>query len=356
MERENTIFIGSDILTKSPDRMWNAMREARITWAKNMPDPYVQAFIERITELTGQEDAAILPTCGAANLTALMTHVKRGGQIVTDRHEHILWYEGNGINGVAGVRPEVVSTENGIMTPDQVADMIDYSVCNQIPYHAAVFMENTHTIGGGIPYSADDTKEIAKIAHERNLKVHIDGARIFNAAVAEETTVRELTESVDSISISLNKLVGAPYGAVLCGSKDFIQSAKVNMKMIGAFSLHKAGLVAAAAMTQISEEYYPAFLEDIRNIHIRTKKFAKMLNEIPDIYVDLSKVKSNLFFMDISQVGMDSFEFLKKMEERGVIGNYRSDSLIRFVLSTDITDSDITKAVEIVEQISKSSK
>lgn len=346
--KNEPIFVASDILTTTTPEMWEAMMGAKLSWAKNGKDENIARFTRRICELTGQEDAIIVSTGGAANLAALLTHARPGEQIVTDRNEHILWQEGDGVFSVAGLRVAAIDAEHGIMTAAEVARAADYSVCNQHPRNAAVFLENTHTIGGGLAYTPEGTAAIAAVARERGMALHIDGARLWNAAACQSTPVADLTRLADSVSISLNKILGVPFGAVLCGSAEFIRSATDNMRRISAFSMHKAGMIAAAAMTRLSEAHFPIFMDDIVRIHALTKTLASRLNDVPGIRVDVSRVQSNLFFMDVSGTGIDAADFIQRMEAKGVVTSYRSRELVRFVLSTNITEKHLETVVQAV--------
>ena len=350
---EKKIFLSSDIMTQSSPQMWEALKNADISPSKDGKDKNILKLQERICQLTGFERILLLPTCSAANLTALMTYSKPGAQVIADSLTHFLWYEGNGVSAIAGLRTKLIDTENGILTSEQVAAAADHSECLQIPINVAVFLENTHTIGGGWAYPIDLLSGIEKEAHKRNLFIHMDGARIFNATVSKNVELSEITKHVDSLSFNLNKIMGVPFGAILCGSQSFIESAAINAKIIGAHSMHKSGMLAAAALTQLSSDNYPLFLENLKKTHLRTRQFAQMLNEIPYISVPMDKVESNLFFMDIKNTNINAKTFLNYMEQNGVLASYRSEEKIRFVVSVDRTASELEEAAERIHKIVK---
>lgn len=341
MER---IYLGSDIMTSTPKEMWEAMEGADLLPAKEGGDRNMERLRERVCELTGYGDAALVPTCTIANLAALMTHGRPGDQVVADAMTHFLWYEGNGVSAIAGLRTKLIDTDCGILSAGQVEQAMAHSVCHQDPRTAVIFLENTHTIGGGTVYPVQTLAEIAEAARRRSAAVHIDGARLFNAAVSVGGDMRSITRHADSVSINLNKILGVPFGALLCGSRDFIGRASRHIKMIGGHSMHKAGMLAAAAMVLLNREAYPAFLESLRALQERTFRFARRLSEIPGITVALERVQSNLFFMDVRRLGVDADEFMRQMEAAGVIGNYRDSHQIRLVVSTDRTEQELEEA------------
>ena len=347
------IYLGSDIMTTTPDIMWQAMKYANLSPVKEGGERNIEKLRQRIYELTGYEDIALVPTCSIANLSALMSYGTPGDQIVADSLTHFLWYEGNGVAAIAGKRVRLIDTQDGILSANEVEQAIRYSVCHQDCRTAAVFLENTHTIGGGRAYPIQRLEEIAEVAARYKAGIHMDGARIFNAVVSANTTLRDIAKYVDSLSRNLNKVLGVPFGALLCGSASFMQEAKKHIKTIGGHSMHKAGMLAAAALTRLDEESYPVFLQSLSDLHQRTYAFAARLAQIPGITVDLEKVESNLFFINVAKLLVDSDEFLEEMRESGVIGSYRDSERIRFVVSTDRTESELEEAADTIEQLAK---
>ena len=347
------IYLGSDIMTTTPEQMWDAMKHANLSPVKEGGERNIETLRQRISELTGYEDIALVPTCSIANLSALMTYGHPGDQVVADALTHFLWYEGNGVSAIAGLRTRLIETPDGILNGEQVERAIQYSVCHQDNQTAVVFLENTHTIGGGRAYPLKNLSEIAETASRYHVGVHMDGARIFNAAVSAKAALRDITQYVDSLSINLNKVLGVPFGALLCGSADFMQEAKRHIKTIGGHSMHKAGMLAAAAMTRLNAQNYPAFLQSLSELHQKTFDFAIKLAQIPGIGIDLNKVESNLFFMDVSGLCDDADVFLREMSRQGVIGNYRDAARIRLVVSSDRTQEELDEAVRRISALAE---
>jgi len=310
-------------------------------------------FLERISQITGMESSLLVSTCTAANLTALLVHTEPGDQVILEEESHILWQEEWALTAIAGVFPKSIKGKDGIMDADKISQVTDHTVSGQSPNNSVICIENTHNTGGGTVYSVKKMKEISKVAKKRNMKLHIDGARIFDAAVSEDTEVINLTSEADSISISLNKTLGIPFGSVLCGTQEFIEKAKKESNKIGAFSLHKGGLIAAAGLEALDDDNFKETYRYIKKTHDLARYFAKLVSQIPKIEIDTTKIESNIVLIDVSKSGMNSYVFIKELEKRGVVASLRSKYLVRFVFSRDISKSDITNISSVIQDISK---
>ena len=335
----------SDIFGDISPEVWDAMRNAKTEWGAG--DPNLVALCDRIKELTGKEDCILVPSCTMANLVAAMTHISSGDQVIVEEQAHTLWSEEWGIVYVARAYPKVVKGEKGILTPRQVAEAMDDSRFNHKPKTCLLWLENTHMGAGGVVYTVEQTEALCDVAHERGARVHLDGARIFNASVALGVPVKDLVRAVDSVSLNLNKALAALEGAMLCGTKDFIDAARIHIKRLGGNSMHQSGILAAGALVALRDENINRLAED----HRRAKEFAEKVNMLNGVSVDLATVQSNIVIADFKDSGMDSVTVLAKMKELG-LGAYKKDATqIRFSFYNKVKDEDIDEAVSIIRRI-----
>ena len=218
------------------------MRSAKLGWATFGEDPSVNELQERMAGLLGKQRALWVPTCGMANLVALLSIAPRGSAVVLEASSHVLTSEAMGIEEVAGLDPVSLWSENGRLAPVEVEEQIVETGAKTL------VLENTHTRAGGTVLSRELTAALAEVAVRHDAYVHLDGARLFNAAVAQRVGVGDLAASVNTVAVSLNKALGAPMGAILAGSAHVIEFAHGVLRRLGGASVHKAGLAAAAAL------------------------------------------------------------------------------------------------------------
>lgn len=340
------IVLTSDVLGNVTDEMWDAMRNARLGWGAR-GDENLTALIDRIKELTGMENAILLPSCTLANLVAMMTHARSGEQVIFEEQAHIYWSEEWGFSYVARLFPKLINGDKGIIPPESLKEVLNDCRFNHKPKTGLVCLENTHMGAGGIVYTPEETAGLCEVAHKQGIPVHLDGARLFNAAVALNVPASELVKSVDSVSINLNKGLGAPEGTLLCGSEKFIEKARVNAKRLGGDSMHKAGIAAAAGLVALKDENIRRLKDD----HRHAREFAAGINTVKGVQVDMDTIQSNIVIAYISNSGMDSDIFLKELLKRGVSGYKKSDHALRFTFHNGISDEDVKKAVQDIHDV-----
>ena len=340
------IALASDVFGNISLEMWEAMRNAKLSRGFNS-DENVNALYERITYLTGKEAAVLVPSCTMANLVAIMTHTNKGDQVILEEQSHIVWSEEQGLSSIACVFPKLIHGNKGIISPERIIEAIEDCRFNHKPKTALLCLENTHMGAGGTIYTPELTMKICKIAHERQVAVHLDGARLFNASVALNIQAEGLVKDIDSISINLNKGLSAPEGALLCGTKEFIDKAKINLKRLGGNSMHKAGIIAAAGLVALSNKNIARLKED----HEKAKIFAKAANLIRNAEVDLDTVQSNIVLVDISSSGMDTDTTLQSLAKRNVGGHKKDQKVIRFTFHNGISDDDTMMAVDAFKEV-----
>lgn len=340
------INLQSDLMNMPTDEMWDAMRHAKLGWVIDREDPSVNHLEETAANLLGKEAAIFVLTGRMACLIALMTCCERGNQIILEKDSHIAWSQEWGLSYVCGLYPRLIEGRDGIMNPRDVETVITESRFKHTQKTDLVCLENTHNMAGGTVLSVEQTKALCDVAHRHKAKVFIDGCRIFYAAAALDLSPSELVGPADMVAISLIKGLCGPGGALLCGTAEDIERADLNLKRIGAASFHRAGILAAAGLVGL-EKMSGRLKEDIQ----RAKRFAKALNEIDGVGVNLNAVQSNIVMADISASGLLAIDFLKEMERRGVRAHQYTPEIVRFTFHRHITDNDEEKVIEVVKTL-----
>lgn len=337
----------SDVLTLPTDEMWTAMREAeaKLYWGRE--DPSTKALEAMAAELTGKDSALLVPTGTMGNLLALITQTTRGDQVVMESTCHTAWSEEWGLSYVGGVYPRLVKGTRGILDPADVEHAITQAIFSHLPHTTLLCLENTHNAAGGAVMTPARTAELCEVAHRHGVAVHIDGARIFNAAVALGVKVRQLAEPADTVMFNLNKGLSGPAGALLCGPRATVDRAHVNMKRLGGASFHKAGLYAAAGIVALQ-----TMVERLAEDHLRARRFAMGANEIPGMRVDLSSVQTNIVILDVSGTGLDSVALLAALREHGITAYRYDDQAVRFTFHRHITDADVDAILSALRAVS----
>jgi threonine aldolase len=319
--------------------MWEAMRAAPLGWATTGEDPSVNVLQERMADLLGKEAAIWLPTCGMANIVALLTIAPRGSSVVLEAASHVLTSEEMGIETIAGLDVRSIWAEDGRLDPVEVEELIVETGATML------VLENTHTRAGGTVLTPEQTTALARAAQPLGTYVHLDGARLFNAAVALGVPVRELASPVNTVAVSLNKGLCAPLGAVLAGRIEVIELAHRTLRRLGGASVHKAGIAAAAALVALD-----TLVDRLADDHRRARELAALLQKIPGLEVKPAEVETNIVLVDVSGTGLDPEEFLLRLAERGVLGLERDTSRVRFVTHRLIGDAEIERAAEAVAE------
>jgi threonine aldolase len=279
-----------------------------------------------------------------SNIVATRTHTSPGDEIVTEAHSHIYQYEGGAFAALSGCSVALVHAKNGLMIPEDVSDSIRKAEgsLSHYPNGSLVCVENTAQGGGGTVYSQDMVDEICKIARERDCKLHMDGARLFNAAVASKTDPARIVRDFDTVSICLSKGLGAPVGSVLVGSKADLAEAHRWRKMFGG-GMRQAGVIASAGIYALENN-----IERLSEDHKRARRFAEALT-MPAFSVDLETVQSNIVFIGVEKGSAKGM--VSEISKHGVEILDTDDSTIRAVFHLHITDNDVEKAIEAFSKI-----
>jgi len=323
------IDLRSDTVTKPTPEMRRAMMEAEVGDDVYGEDPTVNLLERRAAEISGKEAALFVPTGTMGNTIAVKLHTHHGEEVICDARAHVMDYELSMMAWFSGCIARPIRTEEGIMSWDQIEPEI-----RGLEDHRArtglIELENTANLAGGTVYPLAWINEICERAHQRGVKVHMDGARVFNAAEATGKPVREIVANVDTVMFCLSKALGAPVGSMLAGTTEDIARARLYRKRLGG-GMRQAGVLAAAGL--IALEQSPRHLaEDHRNARL----MAKGLAQIPGIKIDPDKVRTNIVIFDVSGTGMTGQEISRRLKERGVLINAVNARLMRLVTHYDV--------------------
>lgn len=338
------IDLRSDTVTKPTREMREAMKNADVGDDVYLEDPTVNRLQECAAEIFEREAALFVPTGTMGNQIAVKIHTHHGSEVIVEEAGHIFNYEMAMMSSFSGVLARPIRGEDGVMTWDQIRRHIRPKIYYVAPT-SLITLENTHNMAGGAIFPQAEAENICDRAHEAGLPVHLDGARIFNAAVATDKSVAELTRKFDSVMFCLSKGLGAPVGSVLVGTRDFIEKARIYRKSLGG-GMRQVGVLAAAGL--IALEKHPAKLAED---HANAKLLAQGLAQIQGIQIDPMKVQTNILVFDISQTGIDTSECSSRLKKRGVLANGISPTHLRMVTHYDVSRADIEKTIQIVKSI-----
>ena len=339
------IDIRSDTVTQPTEGMRKAMLEADVGDDVLGDDPTVIKLQNKAAELLGKEAALYVPSGTMSNIVATRTHTSPGDEIVTEAHSHIYRYEGGAFAALSGCSVALVDGKNGLMTSEQVSSSIRKAEgsLSHYPNGSLVCVENTAQGGGGSVYSQEAIDDICKVAKEKDCKLHMDGARLFNASVASNTDPARMVRDFDSISICLSKGLGAPIGSVLVGSKEDLAQAHRWRKMFGG-GMRQAGMMAAAGIYALENN-----IDRLREDHRRARKFAEALVEMPNFSVNLDTVQSNIVYIGVGKGR--SKQMIEKLAKQDIDILDTDDSTIRAVFHLHIGDEDLEKIIEVFAQL-----
>ena len=340
------IDLRSDTVTQPTEGMREAMSKAIIGDDVLGDDPTVIELQEKAAKILGKEAALYVPSGTMSNIVATRTHTSPGDEIVTEAHSHIYRYEGGAFAALSGCSIALVHTDNGLMDSEAVSDSIRKAEgsLSHYPNGSLVCVENTAQGGGGTVYSQNTLDEICKVAKEKDCKLHMDGARLFNAAVASRTDPSRIVRDFDTVSICLSKGLGAPIGSLLVGSKADLTQAHRWRKMFGG-GMRQAGIIASAGIYALENN-----IERLSEDHKRAKKFAEALDETSHFSVNVENVQSNIVFIGVEKGS--SKKIIDNLSKHGVKILDTDDSTIRAVFHLHITDEDLENTINAFSKVS----
>jgi len=339
------VDLRSDTITRPTQDMRRAMADAEVGDDVFGEDPTINRLEEMAAELLHKEAALFVSSGTMGNLVSVLSHCGRGDEVILGDQSHMFFYEQGGMSAVGGIHPRTLPNK-----PDGTIDTAEIEAAIRpenvhFPHTRLIALENTHNRCGGSPLRLDYLQQIAKIAVQHQVKLHIDGARIFNAAVALRTPVHRLAAMADSITFCLSKGLAAPVGSIVCGSNDFIRQARRNRKLLGG-GMRQAGVLAAAGIVALRQ-----MVDRLVDDHANARKLAEGLAALNDVAVDLDRVQSNMVFFQIKKEDLSAAQLVEKLSPLGVKVLASGPKRLRAVTHYHISAEDIAYALQVFRRI-----
>ncbi len=335
MPKTSTIDLRSDTVTLPTPAMREAMASAEVGDDVHGDDPTVRRLEEMAAGLMGKDAAVFVASGTMGNLVSLLSHCERGSEAIVGSEAHVLHYEAGGVPALGSVQLRTVpNDEHGMLDVVAIEETIRPSNVH-FPRTAVICLENTHNRCSGGVLTVNEMAQVAEVARRYDLPVHLDGARIFNAATALGVPAAKLAEQVDSVTFCFSKGLSAPVGSIVCGTADFITKARQARKMVGG-GMRQVGVIAAPAIVAL-ETMINRLAEDHENAQL----LAKGLAQLPGVHIERARVESNIVVADI----VDGAAFQKRMREEGVLTSAFGPGRIRFVTHYGITRDDIAEVL-----------
>ena len=341
---QSVVDLRSDTVTKPSPEMRRAMAEAEVGDDVFVEDPTVNRLQERAAEMFGREATLYVPSGSMGNLTCILAQTHPGQEVICEEAGHIYNYEMAAMSAVGGVLPRIVPGEDGILSWENVSKAIRPKVYFR-PQTALISLENTHNMAGGTVYPTKVAHEICDQAHDAGVAVHLDGARVFNAATYLGENVAEMTKKFDSVQFCLSKGLGAPVGSMIVGTRSFIERCRSIRKMLGG-GMRQVGILAAAGLIALEKGPKRLHVD-----HDNAKFLADQLAEIPGITLNPAKVKTNIVIYGVKQAGWSSADYLQALSKRGVLGVPVDSERVRMVTHLDVNRADIERAVRVIREV-----
>lgn len=337
------IDLRSDTVTQPTDEMRRAMASAPVGDDVYGEDPTVRELEELGAHMVGKEAALFVPSGTMGNQVAILTHTRRGDEVIVDANAHILVYEVGAAAVLSGVQLRAVGGDQGYLSPCQIeAAVRDEDI--HAPVSRLLCLENTHNRAGGTAVPPAAMAEMAATAHRRHLAVHLDGARIFNAATALNVSAADIAKDCDSVMFCLSKGLAAPVGSLLAGTRAFVAQARKNRKMLGG-GMRQAGILAAAGIVALK-----TMVGRLAEDHENAKLLATGLSEIPGLHLDLATVQTNIIVADVSGTGMSPAQFVSSLAEAGVLTSVFG-TRVRLVTHKDISRRDVECVLDVIRKV-----
>lgn len=340
------IDLRSDTVTKPTHEMREVIARAEVGDDVYREDPTVNSLEEESARLLGKEAGLFIPSGTMGNLAAILTHCERGSEIILGDKAHTFLFEVGGIAALGGIQSFILpNQQDGTLRLTDIKDAIRGDDIHDPPTRL-ITLENTHNRCGGAVLTKPYTQEVGKLARENQLKFHLDGARIFNAAVALQVNPAELVEPVDSVMFCLSKGLGAPVGSVLCGESEFINRARKTRKMLGG-GMRQAGVIAAAGLYALEKN-----LSLLQQDHSRAVKLAKGLAGINELILETNQPKSNMVYISLSkEYPLNATQTAAKLKELGVLVGVPGERRFRLVTHLGIDDQDVKTVVQAFKDV-----
>ena len=339
------IDLRSDTITRPSQEMREYMIQAEVGDDVFSEDPTVNRLQEKVAKLLGKEAALFVPSGTQANQICINAHTQPGQEVIVDYNSHIFNYESGAGGMLSGIQLHPIIGENGHPTTEQIKEVIR-PFDDHYPQTGLICLENTHNRAGGTVYPLEEIIKISGLAEENNLKLHLDGARLWNASVETGIALLEYATFFDSVSLCFSKGLGAPIGSIIVDKK-FLKKAHFYRKAYGG-GMRQVGIIAAACEFALENN-----LNKLQNDHNNAKKIAEALNSLSGIDIDLKSVQTNLIIFDVSKLGKSASDVCLLLEENGILALPFSPTKIRFVTHLDVSSEEAEQVCRILEKILK---
>jgi threonine aldolase len=339
------VDLRTDTLTMPTPEMRRAMAEAEVGDDVFGEDPTVNRLEHVAAERVGKDAAMLISSGTMGNLLGVLTSASPGDEVIADADAHVFIYEVAGAAALGGVQIRPLVTDAGVMDTEALLALVRPDDVHQ-PRTAAVTVEDTHNRHGGVVWPLDQLRAVSSTAHERGLRVHLDGARVFNAATAQNVDVREIAACADTVTFCLSKGLGAPAGSLFCGPAETVKEARRWRKMLGG-GMRQAGVLAAAGLVALER-----MVERLADDHRNARTLAEGMAELPGLDVDLDRVQTNIVRFRAPGIGPQ--RFLAQCRSRGLLGSFITGSNMRFVTRHGIQPDDVQRALTVLAEILRS--
>jgi threonine aldolase len=306
-------------------------------------DPMVNQLEEMSADRLGKKAAVFVPSGTMGNLIGVAVSARLGEEMIADADSHVFLYEGGGAASIAGVQIRPVTTDTAVMTPTQIAAAVRPRNDVHQPLSAAISFEDTHNVHGGLVWPLKDLRAAFDAAKAHGLRVHLDGARIFNASVASGVDVADIAACADTVTFCISKGLACPAGSVFCGDIESVEQAHRWRKRLGG-AMRQAGVLAATGVIALD-----TMVDRLAEDHTNARTLAEGLAELSGVTCDLSRVQTNLVFFDLDR--MKAVDFEEECRKRGLLGGATATNRVRFVTHYGITAGDIQSTLKICEDV-----
>ncbi|MFC4248565.1 threonine aldolase family protein [Natribaculum luteum] len=333
------IDLRSDTVTKPDEEMREVARDAAVGDDVYGEDPTVNELEARAADLVGKEAALYVPTGTMGNQVAARVHTEHGQEVLADRQSHVVKYELGGLAQHSGLQVRMLDADpNGVPTPEQVADGYVAEDVHR-PGTGLLCLENTHNARGGRAIPSGEIAAAAEAAHDHGVPVHLDGARVFNAAVALDVPVTDITEPVDSVMFCLSKGLGAPVGSMLAGSEEFVERARRTRKLFGG-GMRQVGVIAGPGLRALEN------VDDLATDHENARVLADGLDSVAGLSV--AEPETNIVLADVAETGLDAAAVIDRLRDHEVLATQFGPTTVRFCTHRDVDREDVETAVDRV--------
>lgn len=335
------IDLRSDTVTHPTEKMRTLMANAPVGDDVYGDDETVRKLEEETARILGKEAALFVPSGVFGNQVSILTHTSRANEIILGEHCHIIAHEAGSVALISNVQTRTLNDALGELNPKEVEKAVRKDVDIHFPKTGLICVETAHSSGNVA--SLDNLREISAIAKKHGIPVHLDGARLFNAAAYLEADPKEIAQYADSISLCLSKGLCAPVGSVVCGTRAFIDTARKNRKILGG-GMRQVGILAAAGLEALEMRHR------LKEDHTNARYFGEQLQQIPGISVKLEEIKINMIFFSIEKPDFDEAHFVHYLQENGILINGSDEGYFRFVTHYYITRERIDEVLQFIQE------